>query len=123
MELAFLLFVLMGTNAELEKANAGLEQLNSEMIELTLENQEMSDDIKSMNNNIALMQADIEALKIADAEMEESFIKAATSISLNHANIEHWRNEQDEWQKRFKLDFEIYKDEHGIDHIKDDPTE
>jgi len=116
MELAFLLFVLMGTNAELEKATAGLEQLNSEMIELALENQEMSDDIK-------LMQADIEALKIADAEMEDSFIKAATSISLNHANIEHWKNKNDEWQKRFELDFEIYKDEHSIDHIKDDPTE
>ena len=116
MELAFLLFVLMGTNAELEKATAGLEQLNSEMIELALENQEMSDDIK-------LMQADIEALEIADAEMEDSLIKAATSISLNHANIEHWKNKNDEWQKRFELDFQIYKDEHSIDHIKDDPTE
>ena len=120
MELAFLLFVLMGTNAELEKANAGLEQLNVEVIELALENQEMSDDI-------ALMQADIEALKIADAklneEMNDSFINHATSIALNQANIAHWRNEQDEWQKRFELDFEIYKDEHGIDHIKDDPTE
>ena len=115
MEVIFLFFVLLGTNAELEKANAGLEQLNVEMIELAVENQEMSDDI-------ALMQADIEALKIADDKMEESFLKAATSISLNHANIEHWRNKNDEWKDRFKLDFEVFKDEHAIDHMKSDTT-